>query len=255
MKAGLMMNPKKLMPQPVSTAGSEIDARGDSEYAHRMNIHPRFPSSLLLTAALFSLSALFACSSTYYTAMEKVGIHKRDILVDRVEGARDAQTRAQEEFSSALEKFSSVVELEETDLKAAYEKMRDAYDRSKERAEEVSERIDSVESVAGALFAEWEDELSLYQNAKLRRSSEQKLDATRRQYEKMLAKMRDAEEKMEPVLQTFQDNVLYLKHNLNAQAIGALRTEFASLRGQIDTLIEKMNSSIQASNAFIAELQ
>jgi hypothetical protein len=94
---------------------------------------------------------------------KKSAYSKQDILVDRVEKARDAQTRAQEQFTSALEKFSSVIELEETDLKAAYEKMRDAYENSRQRANKVSERIEGVESVAGALFAEWEDELSLYQ--------------------------------------------------------------------------------------------
>ena len=210
---------------------------------------------MLCAAAYIALLSVISCSSTYYTAMEKVGIHKRDILVDRVEQASDAQTEAQEQFTSALEQFYSVVEMEETDLKVAYEGMRDAYEDSKHRAELVSDRIDSVESVAQALFSEWEDELSLYQSSELRRSSQQTLDATRTKYEQMLATMRDVETKMEPVLLTFQDNVLYMKHNLNAQAIGALRAEFTSLQGKIDTLIEKMNSSIQASNAFIAELK
>ncbi|MDY0291763.1 MAG: DUF2959 family protein, partial [Desulfuromonadaceae bacterium] len=31
---------------------------------------------------------LLGCQSTYYAAMEKIGMHKRDILVDRVEQAR-----------------------------------------------------------------------------------------------------------------------------------------------------------------------
>jgi hypothetical protein len=31
------------------------------------------------------------CSSMYYGAMEKLGVHKRDIMVDRVKEARDSQ--------------------------------------------------------------------------------------------------------------------------------------------------------------------
>lgn len=42
--------------------------------------------------------------------------------------------------------------------------------------------------------------------------------------------MHDAEDRMEPVLQAFEDQVLYLKHNLNAQAIGALENELATIR-------------------------
>ena len=59
---------------------------------------------------------------------------------------------------------------------------------------------------------------------------------------------------MEPVLRIFKDNVLFLKHNLNAQAIGSLQSEFANLKGEIDILIRKMNDAIQSSNTFIADL-
>ena len=52
---------------------------------------------------------VFGCESTYYKTMETMGYHKRDIMVDRVQDARDAQEDAKEQFESALEKFSSVL--------------------------------------------------------------------------------------------------------------------------------------------------
>ncbi|WP_139309179.1 DUF2959 family protein, partial [Neptunomonas phycophila] len=76
----------------------------------------------------------------------------------------------------------------------------------------------------------WQDELSLYKSATLRRDSERKLSATKAQYKKMIASMHRAEKKMEPVLDTLRDNTLYLKHNLNAAAIGSLQGEFNSLQ-------------------------
>lgn len=198
---------------------------------------------------------MVGCSSTYYGAMEKVGVHKRDIMVDRVEGARDAQTEAQEQFKSALEQFDSVVKLEETDLKKAYDKLNNEYEASKEVADKVSSRIDKVESVSDALFSEWQDELEEYQSADLRRSSKEKLQETRYRYKEMLASMHQAEKSMEPVLRIFHDNVLFLKHNLNAQAIGSLQGEFNNLKGEIDELISKMNQAIEESNKFIADIQ
>ncbi len=196
-----------------------------------------------------------SCSTVYYGAMEKVGVHKRDILVDRVEEARDSQTEAQEKFKSALEEFASVVQVPDTDLKLAYEKMDGAFQDSKEAAEAVSNRIDKVESVADALFSEWEKELDLYQNMALRSSSEEKLRQTKRRYKTMLASMRKAEKSMAPVLTTFQDNVLFLKHNLNAQAIGSLRSEFSALKGKIGSLVKNMNAAIEESNRFVASLK
>lgn len=205
---------------------------------------------LALIALVFT-----GCSSTYYSAMEKVGKHKRDIMVDRVEGARDSQTEAQEQFKSALEQFDSVVKLKETDLKKAYDSLNTEYEMSQEAADKVSSRIEKVESVAEDLFDEWEDELGQYQNKELRRSSKDQLRKTKSRYREMLASMHQAEASMEPVLRIFRDNVLFLKHNLNAQAIGSLQSEFANLKGEIDTLIKKMNVAIDSSNKFIADIK
>ena len=201
---------------------------------------------------MFSFSG---CSSTYYSAMEKVGIHKRDLVVDRVEDARDSQEEAQEQFKSALEQFDSVVKLKETNLKKAYDRLNIEYEKSAAAAEEVSTRIEKVETVAEDLFDEWEQELTEYQNKELRRSSGDQLRATEKRYKTMLASMHRAEASMEPVLRIFKDNVLFLKHNLNAQAIGSLQSEFANLKGEIDILIRKMNDAIQSSNTFIADLK
>jgi hypothetical protein len=45
----------------------------------------------------------------------------------------------------------------------------------------------------------------------------------------MLTSMRRAEKSVAPVLSIFQDNVLFLNHNLNAQAISSLRSEFYNM--------------------------
>jgi hypothetical protein len=209
----------------------------------------------LILIAVLLLPFLGGCSKAYYGAMEKVGIHKRDILIDRVEDARDAQSEAQEQFKSALEQFGAVVHIENSNLKTAYEKLNTEYEDSERAAAKVSERIDKVESVADALFDEWEDELKLYKSADLRRSSQRKLQKTKTRYNEMLASMHRAEKSMEPVLRSFRDNVLFLKHNLNAQAIGSLRSEFSTLKGEIDGLIKKMNVAIETSNQFISDIK
>ena len=209
----------------------------------------------LILIAVLLLPFLGGCSKAYYGAMEKVGIHKRDILIDRVEDARDAQSEAQEQFKSALEQFGAVVHIENSNLKIAYEKLNTEYEDSERAAAKVSERIDKVESVADALFDEWEDELKLYKSADLRRSSQRKLQETKTRYNEMLASMHRAEKSMEPVLRSFRDNVLFLKHNLNAQAVGSLRSEFSTLKGEIDGLIKKMNVAIETSNQFISDIK
>jgi hypothetical protein len=183
--------------------------------------------------------------------METFGIHKRDLMVNRVQDARDAQEEAKEQFKSALEQFKSVVDVNGGALEEKYNMLNDAYERSKSKAAAVKKRIDSVEDVSEALFAEWESELDQYTNHSLRQSSKRKLDKTRKHYTKLVRAMKRAEKKIHPVLSAFYDQVLYLKHNLNARAIASLQNEFRSIETDVASLIKEMESSITQANAFI----
>lgn len=206
----------------------------------------------LATAAFLTLAG---CQSAYYAAWEKVGVEKRDILVDRVENAKESQEDAQEQFSSALEEFSALINFDGGELEDVYNELNGQFEDSQAAADEVNARIDKVESVAEALFDEWEDELEKYQNDSLKRDSANKLRETRRRYETMIKAMRKAESRMAPILTAFQDNVLYLKHNLNASAIGALQGELNEIQGDVQQLIQEMNAAIAESDAFINTLK
>lgn len=210
----------------------------------------------ILRSALLSLLIvlLCACQSMYYDAMEQVGYHKRDILVDRVEDVQEAQEDAKEQFSSALEQYQQLIKIEDQDLLDKYNDLNDEFEDSKAAAEQVSERINAVESVSEALFEEWQKELSLYSNATLRRQSAQKLTATKKKYGTLIKSMRQAESRMQPVLAALQDQVLYLKHNLNARAIDGLKGELRAIETNVARLIKDMEASIAQSEAFIAEL-
>lgn len=197
---------------------------------------------------------LGGCQSAYYSAMEKVGYHKRDIMVDRVEAAKESQEEAKEQFNSALEEMQALLNHDGGDLQTAYEKATDEYESARAAADDVTDRINKVEDVAEALFDEWQDEIGQISKASLRRASEGKLRDTRRNYEQLVRTMRRSESRMEPVLTAMKDNMLYLKHNLNAQAIGAIKGEFASLQTDISGLIKEMNRSIEESNKFISAL-
>ena len=146
--------------------------------------------------------------------------------------------------TQAREFFEYHTELSEKELK-----------RSEAKAGDVRTRIKDIERVANALFKEWNAELKTYSSAELRRASEQQLNDTKRQYEQLLGVMRQAESRMEPVLAVFRDQVLFLKHNLNARAIASLQDTSAQIRNDVVTLVKEMEASIAEADAFIAQMR
>ena len=198
---------------------------------------------------------LAGCSNTYYGAMEKIGVAKRDILGDRVEKTRVAQTEAKQQFADALQHFLAVAKTEGGDLQKKYDELNREFQRSETRAKDVRSRIEAVEDVARALFIEWKTELAQYTNAALRADSQKQFDGTQKRYDALLVLMRRAADRMDPVLKTFRDQVLYLKHNLNARALAQLDSTNRALEADIGRLVADMETSIKEAEKFIKELK
>lgn len=208
----------------------------------------------LLAFAVLGLT-LAACQSAYYGAMEQFGVHKRDILVDRVEEAQEAQEDGQEQFESALEQFRSVRDFDGGELQEVYNRLNAEFEASEAAAQRIRDRIDAVEVVAEDLFDEWSDELELYTSDSLRRDSEAQLRTTRQRYERLMTAMNRVESSLDPVLDTLRDNVLYLRHNLNSRAIASLQGELDTIGTDVDQLIDDMQEAIRESREFIEDMR
>jgi Protein of unknown function (DUF2959) len=213
-------------------------------------------SKLVLAVMLILIPlGLTSCDKAYMATMEKMGYAKRDILSTRVKSARDAQEDAKQEIQTTLERFGKVVSYEGGDLEATYKKLNGELENSEDSAEAVRKKISDVESVADALFSEWEEELKQYSNADLRRKSQAKLTQTKSRYREMLGAMKRAEQRIEPVLKPLRDQVLYLKHNLNARALSAIKGELVKVDAQVDQLVKDMNRSIAEADKFIQTME
>lgn len=208
----------------------------------------------LRLAALLAALLLGGCQSAYYGTLEQLGYHKRDILISRVEAARDGLRAASKQLQATLERFAAVVNVRDGELRDRYQALSDEYDAGRDRATAVHKRVDAVDSVAGVLFREWQAELDAYNDASLRRRSAQQLADARRRYDQLIAALRRAEEKMDPVLAAFGDQVLFLKHNLNAQAVASLQDERVAMEANVATLIRDMEAAIAEAEAFLQTL-
>jgi hypothetical protein len=212
-------------------------------------------ASICAILAMATVLLLGGCQAAYFGALEKMGIPKREVLVDRVAKARTSQEEAKEQFASALDKFLAITKVEPGELKERYDLLNAELKRNEARATEVRDRLTGVRDVAEALFDEWKDELKQYSNADLRNRSAAQLEKTQRSYRDLMVVMERASARMEPVLTAFRDQVLFLKHNLNAQAVRSLDATSQTLQADIGRLITDMEKSIREADEFIRTLK
>jgi hypothetical protein len=207
-----------------------------------------------VSALLFLTLAFAGCTSFYYKTMEKLGKEKRDILVSRVKDSKKDQQQAKEQIKSTMESFQELTGFQGGSLEESYKKLNTEYARSQVQANKLHDRIDSIDQVSNDLFSEWQKEINEMGNAKLKsRSSALLRDAKDRQAIYMKS-MRKTENQMTPVLNSFRDQVLFLKHDLNSKAIGALKGTFAKIDTDVTALMQSMDASMLEADQLITTL-
>ncbi len=209
-------------------------------------------AALILTASGLGLAA---CQSAYFATMEKFGYAKREILVDRVEEAREEQKDAKEQFVSTYDRFKALTGVSGGKLEDTYKKLNSSYEDCADQAKVVREKIEAVEDVADAMFSEWKTEIGQYSDASLKKKSQETLEQTKERYSELLDAMKRASKSMEPVLTAFRDRVLFLKHNLNAQAIASLQETVVALQDDVSKLIDDMQASITEADEFLGAMK
>lgn len=212
------------------------------------------PKLEMLAICLASLLFASGCSTAYYGTMERFGQHKRDILKSRIEAGREDQREAQEQFKTTYETFAEVSGYDGGDFESVYNDLNREYERSEARAADVTSRIASIEKVSADLFEEWEGELDLIQSRSLRSTSAESLRTTKSRYAQLIAAMKRAEAKMPPVLTAFRDQVLFLKHSLNARAIAALEGTLGEMEDDVASLLRDIDASIREAERFLETL-
>lgn len=189
-----------------------------------------------------------------YNAYEMVGLEKRDLFKREVKNVQEEQEETGEAFKDALTKLKQMYDFEGGDLEKQHSKLNSSYKSASAEAGELRERIKSVNEVAGDLFSEWEEEIDEISTKSLRKKSEKQLDKTKDRFKELQNQMAASEKKMEPVLTKLKDQVLFLKHNLNAKAIAGLKSESGQIQTEIKSLIKEVEEASKEAEEFIETL-
>jgi len=211
----------------------------------------------LISLLVITLSLTFCisgCTTVYYSAWEKLGKHKRDLLRDNVEAAKEEQKEAREQFKTVLERIKELHKFDGGKLEKVYNVLKEDYDDAVDQAEDIKSRVEKIEDISTDLFDEWQKEIDIISSQKMKSDSSKKLRVTKQKYSQLHRSLKKSETRMDAVLVQFNDHVLYLKHNLNAVAIGGLETETVNIEKQITKLISEMQTSISEADKFIKTL-
>jgi DUF2959 family protein len=205
--------------------------------------------SLIVFALLLS-----GCQSTYYKAMSTLGKEKRDILVQRIKDAKKDQDQTKQQLQTTMESFQALTGFKGGSLEKSYKRLNSDYESAASQAGKLHDKIQSIDQVSNDLFKEWQGEINAMDNSKLKSQDTVMLRNAKTRQATYMRAMRRTEDQIEPVLKAFHDQVLFLKHNLNARAIGSLKNTSAGLQSDVAGLVQSIDASSQEADKLISSL-
>jgi len=205
-------------------------------------------------AGLWLLFGLAGCTKTYYKTMKTFGKEKRDILVSRVKDSKKDQQQAKEQIKTTMESFQELTGFQGGSLQKKYKQLNGEYEKAADSAKKLHDRIDSIDQVSLDLFKEWQTEIDGMEDKKLKTQSAAMLRQSRLNETTYIKSMRQTEARMTPVITAFHDQVTFLKHNLNARAIGSLKGTSAKISTDVDVLLTSLDGSMGQADALIDSL-
>ncbi len=204
---------------------------------------------------IFLVLFMSSCQTTsYYKTKGLFGAEKRELLVDSVEGVRNSLQETVDVFQIATAGLNVVINVKDKKMEERYEHLKNDYENCKSESDDVRPRIDTMETMSGDFFDEWMEEMQLYTNESFRNASRDKYNKTRKRYTKLVQSFRDVEGKLEPTLNGFRDQVLFLKHNINAQSVTSLEDELVTVEAEIEALIRELQVAIKDTDVFLSSM-
>ncbi len=205
--------------------------------------------SLIFLALLLS-----GCHSTYYKAMSTLGKEKRDILVQRIKDAKKDQDQTKQKLQTTMESFQALTGFKGGSLEKSYKRLNSDYESAASQTDKLHDKIQSIDQVSSDLFKEWQGEINAMDNGKLKSQDSVMLRNAKTRQATYMRAMRRTEDQIAPVLKAFHDQVLFLKHNLNARAIGSLKNTSAGLQSDVAGLVQSIDASSQEADKLISSL-
>jgi outer membrane murein-binding lipoprotein Lpp len=206
-----------------------------------------------LSVIVFAL-VLSGCHSTYYKAMSTLGKEKRDILVSRIKDAKKDQDQTKQKLQTTMESFQALTGFKGGSLEKSYKRLNSDYEDAASQADKLHDKIQSIDQVSNDLFKEWQGEINAMDNGKLKSQDSVMLRNAKVRQATYMRAMHQTEDQIAPVLKTFHDQVLFLKHNLNARAIGSLKNTSAGLQSDVAGLVQSIDASSQEADKLISSL-
>ncbi len=207
-------------------------------------------SAILVLPLFLGLGACSALPS--FNQKPGKGLAQVDDLLTRVEQVQIEAVLSKERSRGAFDALMAIVGPQfDGDAVSAHATLIKAVKESTLQAERLEKSVPPLKSTATVVFEEWTRSLESFGNTKLRSHSQERMEETRARCEELVQATVAAQIAYDAFNADLNDHALFLEHDFNSAAVGAIAEQVDQLNFQAAELDKRLEASIVAAKRYI----
>jgi hypothetical protein len=183
------------------------------------------------------------------------GVKQVEQLIKKANAGVESINDTKLQLQKTMEAYNAVLAPDVKDRRDAYKKLQKEVATTEKKRAMVSTRNGEMNVEAGRLFKNWEGSTAAIQDPELRQRSQQRLGQAKARYSEIETNGQGAARLYTPFMKALQDQVTYLGHDLNPEAVATLKPEADKLNAQAKELYSAIDKTTAAANNNISQLR
>jgi hypothetical protein len=210
---------------------------------------------LLVLAAAGAVVLLASPRSTLSQVAGTEGIKQGERFAKAGGESVKVVVEAKEYLKTTLDAYNTLVTTPSRDLKGDYRKLLKTLGNAKERIAVVKPKIDAMNVEGEAYFKLWGNQVANINDADLKARGDERIASTRKEYDGILASLREAAAALGPFLKDLTDQINFMGSDLRPEALASLKENAEKLNQEGQTVFMHADSTVSGGNKFFAPLR
>jgi hypothetical protein len=204
---------------------------------------------------IFSAAIVAAGLLVATTASAQEGVKETEQFIKAGGNLSQSVGEAKVQLQNTLTNYSELLGKSATDMKDSYKKLLKNIKQSDEKLDSARMRVTQMQETGKTYFAGREASVKKIQDPSLQAQAQERLTASQKEFEGVLASLRSARESLDPVRKELGDQVKYLESDLSPSGTASLKPQAEKTKAGADTMFGKVDEAIRTANTYFTGLR
>lgn len=156
---------------------------------------------------------------------------------------------------NALDAYNLLVQGNSTDMKGDYKKLLKTQKVMNDQVADVRKVIADMEKQAAVYFTSRSRAVEQIQDTDLRDKAKSRIGESQKEYDKVMASLKEGGEALTPFAQDLSDQIKYLGAELTPSAVASLQPQATKLNERGSTLLAQVDTAVATANNYFGTLR